>query len=122
MMKDIESQQVEGSLREKAVELKNRCIDAFDEALSDDLNISKALSVCFEFMKEVNKLENINSKEAREFLTVLTRLDEVLGVLEVGDEDIPEEIQKLAAERNQAKKAKDFTLADELRKKLLEKN
>lgn len=93
----------------------DKAIDAFDGALSDDLNISKALAAVFELVKDANKLTDASAGEARAILDAIERIDSVLGVLETTTDEIPPEIMTLAEERKQAKLAKNWARADEIR-------
>ena len=97
-------------------------ISKFDEALSDDLNISKALACCFDFIREINSVGDMNVAEAKAAIGAIEKIDSVLGVLDGDSEDVPEEIVSLAQERKQAKENKDYARADEIRKIVAEKN
>lgn len=93
---------------------------SFAEALSDDLNISSALSVIFDFVREVNSLcdaGQISQVEADEIINLMKRFDAVLGVLnfERGVESIPKELQEAFDRRIQARQEKNWKLSDELR-------
>lgn len=90
----------------------------FHESINDDLNMPQALSVMWETVRN-NKL----SDKAK--LDLLYDFDKVLGldldkVTEEKTSDVPAEIMELINKRNEAKNAKDFKLADEIRSKLKE--
>ena len=106
------------SVRKEIEALVEVALADFDEALSDDLNISKALAVVFDFVREINKLSNIGAIEAERMIETIEKMDTVLGVLEKGSVDIPAEITELAEQRKQAKLAKDWKRADEIRDEL----
>lgn len=102
----------------------------FDMALENDFNTPQAIAVVFDFIKEINILMNENSlgvDNAREVKKGMFYFDEVLGILDYmkrKEEQLPipkEEIERLIAERNEARKRKDFAKADEIRNKLKEK-
>jgi cysteinyl-tRNA synthetase len=89
--------------------------------MSDDFNTANALSAVFELATDINRLiASGGSKADFEYaLTVYNELTGVLGLLYNNAKDvIPEEIIKLSEERTAAKKAKDFSLADEIRGKV----
>ncbi len=96
-------------------------VGAFEEALNNDLNTSLAITVVHYALKA-------DTTPATK-LTLIKEFDKVLGIglieaaqkqLEKEDkgDDIPAEIADLAAQRAEARKAKNFALADELRDKI----
>ncbi len=88
----------------------------FRVAMDDDLNTADAIGVIFEYIKELNVVfaENKDSKSAESALKVLDELLDVLGLLKEDDE-IPENIISMAEQRNEARKNKEYALADKLR-------
>ena len=99
-----------------------RQLDAFRDALNDDLNISAALAALFDLLHELNRLLDRNAcagKAAQDALDTLARIDTVLAVCQPDEDDsVPPEIQKMADDRQDARKARDFATADRLRKEL----
>ena len=92
----------------------------FDDALDDDLNISAALGFLFETIRDTNRAmdENkLDAKTAAAWLNWWNRINTTLD-FESGGAELPEEVEKLADERLQARLAKDFRKSDELRDKL----
>ena len=115
---------------ENADELKleeelNSFRQRFIEAMDDDLNTADALSIIFELARFMNS--NVNENATKEFANkVLGEFNELTGVLNIvnkkHEEDmLDEEIEALIQKRTDAKKNKDFKLADEIRNELLEK-
>ena len=97
----------------------------FRKVMDDDLNTADALTVLFEISKFANtKLDENSSKEFVEKTRALfIKLEDVLGIenRKKTDDSIDEDlINKLIEERKEAKKAKDFAKADEIRDKLSE--
>ena len=97
----------------------------FGEAMDDDLNISVALAVLFDFVREVNGLLDsslVSRSEADEVAAVMERFDSVLGVVGKveAEETLPEGATALIAKREEARKAKDWATADALRAQLNE--
>ncbi|MBI2447949.1 cysteine--tRNA ligase [Candidatus Microgenomates bacterium] len=88
--------------------------EKFLEAINDDCNTPQALAILWEVVKS----DYPDSAKA----TTILKFDEVLGLglkEVVGKkEDIPQEILKLAEERQRAKEQKNFALADEIRDKI----
>jgi len=99
----------------------------FGDALDDDLNVSVALAVLFDFIRDANRLMdegNLSSEGAAEALALLERFDSVLGVMQGRDEagaGVPEDVMALVHERQQARRDKDFARADDLRDTLAER-
>ena len=94
--------------------------DKFIAAMDDDLNTADAIGVIFELVKDANTLftEGGDADEAKKTLKLLDELLDVLGLLKKEEDDIPEEIKKLAEQRANARKEKNWALADELRDKI----
>ena len=95
----------------------------FVESLDDDLNISGALGGVFEMIHEINLLletGSIGKEDAVKTMKFLRDIDVVLGILpETGSaEETDPEAMKMAEQRVQARKDKDWALADELRDKI----
>lgn len=120
-LSDLCKKVTEGEVGEQVKELSLKCLKEFDEALSDDLNISKALAVCFDFIREVNKISDMNSAQAGALLDTINKIDSVLGVLEAGEKEVPQEIIDLAEKRKAAKLNKDWKTADAVRAELTAK-
>ncbi|ETB63763.1 TPA: cysteine--tRNA ligase [Candidatus Nomurabacteria bacterium] len=87
--------------------------DKFTKVMDDDLNTSKALAVVWNLVKD--KKINDSSKKATLFY-----FDKVLGfdLDKKVDEIIPEEIKKIAEERELARKNKDWSKSDNLREEI----
>lgn len=95
----------------------------YETAMDDDLNTADAISVIFELVKLSNTTVNENSsKEYCEKLTAaIFQLCDILGIhAEKEQELLDEDIEALIAERQQARKDKNFARADEIRNSLLE--
>ena len=119
-MEEAAEQPAAGQAEEKPMaEVVRVFLGQFTEAVDDDLNLSKALGHLFDFMREANRRE-VTGDEAREAVGAIRRIDEILGVLqeEAGDEE-DGRINALVAERVEARKARDFARADEIRDQLL---
>ncbi len=108
----------------KLMQEEKAFVTKFEEAMDDDFNTADALAAVFELVKFANT--NVQEGSSAEFaaytLEVMTKLCDVLGLtLEKKEEILDEEIENLIAERQNARKAKDFARADEIRGLLLEK-
>ena len=97
--------------------------DQFIEALVDDLNTPKALGILFNYLKGLNrKIENdkLTNEESSKGILFIKKADEVFSFLK-DKTGIPDEIAKLVAKRNEARKDKNWKLSDLLREELKEK-
>lgn len=94
----------------------------FEDALADDLNISGALAALFDYVRELNRLMDANAlggKSADDARALIDRFDQVLALCQPeADNAAPADVQALAEERQNARKAKDFARADAIRKQL----
>ncbi len=92
-------------------------MDPFFDALADDFNTPQALAVLFEWVAEANRRmdagEAVGPGRIGELLYALG-----LETLLEADDEAPEELQRLAAERDEARSARDFERADQIRDQL----
>jgi cysteinyl-tRNA synthetase len=101
-------------------ELVEQARRTFDEGMDDDLNVSRALPGLFNLRAQV--LEGrLGSGAAREALEFVRHTNEVLGVIRVEEDLLDTDVERLIAERQAARKARDFARADAIRKELVEK-
>ena len=119
--------------------------------MEDDLNTAQALAAVFDMVREVNTAADharIKSGDAAPFLQVLDDFDSIFAVMQdddaeksrravtwaqsegrsiedpnllTGSELSDEDVERLLAERAQAKRSRDFARADALRQELTEK-
>jgi cysteinyl-tRNA synthetase len=87
---------------------------AFLDALADDFNTPQAFAVLFEIIGEGNKRELPGAREVLVELLPLLGLDSLIDE----EEEAPPEAQALLEEREQARAAKDYDRADQLRDEL----
>jgi cysteinyl-tRNA synthetase len=93
-------------------------LEAFKDALADDFNTPRAMAELFELIGEANRGE-VPGAEATGALNEMVDLVG-LGSLANPDEGPSEEAERLLAEREEARAAKDFGRADEIRDRLAE--
>jgi cysteinyl-tRNA synthetase len=115
-----------------------KAAEEFDAGLSDDLNTARALAAAFDLVREANvamdkgEFRQGDVPAAQEFLASFDRVFAVMddndgeklralgyGSPERGPDDA--EIDRLVAERNAAKKKRDFAAADRIRKELADR-
>jgi len=89
----------------------------FLEAINDDLNMPVAMSVVWEVVKYQTKSQMLKD--------LLLKFDAVLGFdladYKKQEEKLPEEIQELVKQRDEARKNKDWSESDRIRDLLIEK-
>ncbi|EWH09555.1 cysteinyl-tRNA ligase [Catenovulum agarivorans DS-2] len=111
------------------LDLQDEKVAAFCQAMDDDFNTPVALSVLFELAKEINAIKNTDTTAAKAKAQVLVSLANLLGILQQSPEDFFKggvdaqddevaEIEALIEQRLQARKDKNWALADEARDKL----
>ncbi|MFQ7125244.1 MAG: cysteine--tRNA ligase [Eisenbergiella sp.] len=109
---------------EKELEKAQAYADKFDQAMDDDFNTADALAAIFELVKFANTLgEESHSKAFWNALgEEIKTLADICGLtVETKQELLAEDIEALIQERQDARKAKNFARADEIRNELLEK-
>ncbi|MBD5495683.1 MAG: cysteine--tRNA ligase [Lachnospiraceae bacterium] len=97
-------------------------IHKFEEAMDDDFNTADAVSAIFELVKFANtKVTEHSSKEfIRAIKDEIVMLSDICGlIVEKEAEILDSEIESLIQERQDARKAKNFARADEIRDTLL---
>lgn len=103
----------------------NKYRDKFIEKMDDDFNTADAISVLFDLTKDINNNISINSSvEICENAEKLIReLGNPLGILQKRiEKDLDSEIEELIEQRQEARKNKNFVLADKIRDDLKARN
>ena len=94
-------------------------VETFFDALADDFNTPQARAVLFDWVAEANRRmdagDAVGPGRLGEMLYALG-LETLLGA----DDEAPEELQRLATERDEARAARDFERADQIRDQLAE--
>jgi cysteinyl-tRNA synthetase len=90
----------------------------FLEAINDDLNMPKSLSILWEVVR--------SNRNAPEKAATVFKFDEVLGLslkdaksIMQKERKVPEEVQKMLEEREKLRKEKKFTQSDKIREKII---
>ncbi|WP_459479870.1 cysteine--tRNA ligase [Clostridium saccharoperbutylacetonicum] len=99
--------------------------EKFIEKMDDDFNTADAISVLFDLAKDINNNVNINSSAelCEEADKLVRELGKSLGILQTYmKKDLETEIQELIDRRQQARKDRDFALADKIRDDLKSRN
>lgn len=99
-------------------------VEKFEKVMDDDFNTADAISAIFELVKYCNtNVKDGNSRELSDKLYQrMEQLCDVLGIILAKEEEVlDEEIERLIAERQAARKEKNFARADEIRAILSDK-
>ena len=109
---------------EKCVEEAKGFVTKFEKAMEDDFNTADAVSAIFELVKLANT--NVSEESSAALIKALKEnilmLSDICGLLvEKEDEMLDDEIERLIEERQEARKAKNFARADEIRNMLSER-
>ena len=95
-----------------------RHAERFLDALADDFNTAAARGVLFEWVREANRRIDAGERLGPGRLAELLHLLGLESVIEAGDEGTTEEAERLLQEREDARAAGDFELADRRRDEL----
>lgn len=116
-LEKAETQELSGE-EEKALLQAEEFVKKFDEAMDDDFNTADAISAVFELVKFANTSvgEGASAAYIRALKEKIVELMDICGLTaERGQEMLDDEIESLIQERQDARKAKNFARADEIR-------
>ena len=113
--------------------LDQALVSRFTAAMSDDFNTSEALAVLFEIIKELNRaIKEQQAEQAQLYYSTLRYLVDILGLVQhdvdeflksdIGQVELnltEAQIEDFIQQRQDAKKAKNFSQADQIRQDLL---
>ncbi len=97
----------------------------FETAMDDDLNTAAALAAVHDMVREVNTAmaeQPLSEDDQAAVLDAIAKFDSVLGIFGAEDTTIlDDEIEGLIAERQDARRDRNFARSDEIRDLLVEK-
>lgn len=111
----------EGEVDKAVADEMDAFVKKYEAAMDDDLNTADAISVIFELVKyaNVNVTEESTKATVELVLNTVTKLCDILGIItEKKKEILDSDIEALIEERQDARKAKNFARADEIRDQL----
>ena len=123
LLEKAQKQELSGE-EEKALLQAKDFAKKFDEVMDDDFNTADAISAIFELVKFANTSvgEGASAAYIRALKEEIVEMMDICGLsVERGQEILDSEIESLIRERQEARKAKNFARADEIRDQLLEK-
>jgi cysteinyl-tRNA synthetase len=94
---------------------------AYREALDDDLNLPQGVGLVFELIREANAAldgERVGERGRQALLQLIDDVDAHLDVVRADEPGLAEEVERLIADREAARKARDFGSADRIRDEL----
>ncbi len=97
----------------------------FENALDDDLNTARALAAVFDLIRTCNTAlsgTGLKGYDRRQILEFFAKVDDRLAVIPPMEQVVQsdERVESLVAQRNEARRNRDFALADRIRQQLLE--
>jgi cysteinyl-tRNA synthetase len=108
--------------RARVQEIVGRAREAFEAALDDDLNSSLALAAVMNLVRDINIVMDAGDfgmGDRHQVLEQLGTIDSVLGILGAEESDMLEpQIEAKIEDRNAARRARNFALADQIRDEL----
>ena len=106
----------DGEVSSEVSEAMESYKNKFIAAMEDDLNTADAISAIFETVKFANTMTSPNKAELELAKATILELGNVLGLLKNTEKaSLDDEIEALIAERTQARKDKNWALADKIR-------
>lgn len=116
-LRRVNAGQAYADLNQLLYDIKN----GFTTAMDDDLNISAAMASIFKIIKQANILvlkKEIDRAGATKIIEALGSINAVLNIFYFGDTDSDPEVQRLLNEREKARAAKNWKVADKIRDRL----
>ncbi len=114
----------DGDASEQTLSDVKKAREEFIAAMDDDLNTADGISVIFELVRKINTAvlapdtSELTKGDISAYLDEFSALTNVLGLLYNKEGDIPAEVTELVKKRAEARKNKDYALADALRDKI----
>ena len=116
-LRRVNAGQAYAELNQLLYDIKN----GFTTAMDDDLNISAAMASILKIIKQANILvlkKEIDRAGAAKIIEALGSINAVLNIFYFGDTDSDPEVQRLLNEREKARAAKNWKVADKIRDRL----
>ncbi|MBS1770491.1 MAG: cysteine--tRNA ligase, partial [Acidobacteria bacterium] len=119
------SQASDGDTQPTGCDSAAAALKKFEEAMDDDLNTAAALAAVHDMVREVNTIiaaNGLTEEEKSAVLDAVAKFDAVLGIFGREDSDLlDEDVEALIAERQDARRHRNFARSDEIRDELAAK-
>jgi cysteinyl-tRNA synthetase len=96
----------------------------YRDALDDDLNLPQGVGLVFELVREANAALDsgkVGEQGRQELLRLVEEYDAHLDVVRSEEPGLAQEVERLIADREIARKGRDFSRADQIREELRDK-
>ncbi len=95
-------------------------LDAFREAMDDDLDTPRAMALMFDTVRQANALLDADDTAgAAALVAAIREIAVAVGIELAGDVEVPDDVRALAAALDAARSAKDYAAADAIRGELI---
>jgi len=97
--------------------------EQFEQAMDDDLNTAQALAVLFDLVREINiamDQKGVSEEDHAAIHKAVAEINEVFDILAEPESEMDSRIRELIEQRNAARRARNFPLADQFRSQIYE--
>ncbi|GAB4258148.1 MAG: hypothetical protein Kow0092_05570 [Deferrisomatales bacterium] len=105
----------------EVAEICREALEGFEDALLDDLQISRALAALFRLVRQINPRladHSLSAADRGRVVETLKQMNRVLGVLTFDVREGDAAVEALVAEREAARRAGEYDRADRIREEL----
>ena len=123
LMLRLSTEELKPGRSDKIQTLTAGALQKFEQAMDDDLNTAQALAAIFDWVREVNTAlaeNNLHEEDRAAALQTMEKFNEVLQLWKAPDLHLDDRVHDLIEQRNRARKARNFALADQIRDRLYE--
>jgi cysteinyl-tRNA synthetase len=120
----LEEVRTDGTRAPGIEQMARNALVSFENAMDDDLNTSAALAALFDLVKEGNTAlssSSISREDATEIAGAIKKMNGVFGVFGMREQmSLDAEVERLIAERREARAQREFARADAIRDQLVQ--
>lgn len=123
-IKNLQRTKIKGDLQKDVKEFLDKSRTKFEKGMDNDFDTSEALSGVYDLIKNINifeKSKGLTDSDQKEILNYLNHADSVFAIImPEEEEELAKPLMDLIKQREQARKNKNWSKADEIRNYLLE--